>query len=91
MRRKLFPFFFFCPGGGGVLPYKRLMGVCRWIGGLFNRVSIMGSHIFAFLGVIQFSICTDNKRTRMFVVQMKSKVFLIQSKMWHGSIHRNRK
>ena len=51
----------------------------------------MGSHIFAFLGVRQFSICTVSKRTRMFVVQMKSKVFLIQSKRWHGSIHRNRK
>ena len=23
-------------GGGGVLPYKRLMGMCRWIGSHFH-------------------------------------------------------
>ena len=27
-----FPFSPFVPGGGGVLPYKRLMGMCRWMG-----------------------------------------------------------
>ena len=40
----------------------------------------MGSHIFGFLGVRQFLIFTVSKRTRMFVLQMKSKVFFIQSK-----------
>ena len=47
---------------GGALPYKRLMGMCRWIGSHFhdwtdyNGVAFsieftrMGSHIFGFLG-----------------------------------------
>ena len=39
----------------------------------------MGSHIFGFFWVRQFFIFTVNKRTRMFVQQMKSKVFFIQS------------
>ena len=26
----------FNPGGGGVLPYKRLMGMCRWMGSHFH-------------------------------------------------------
>ena len=24
------------PGGGGLLPYKRLMGMCRWMGSHFH-------------------------------------------------------
>ena len=33
------------PGGGGVLPCKRLMGMCRWMGSIFTTgVTIMGSH-----------------------------------------------
>ena len=47
---------------GGVLPFKRLMGMCRWMGShfhdwidydggcIFNGVTMMGSHIFGFLG-----------------------------------------
>ena len=42
---------------GGILPYKRLMGMCRWMGShfqdwvdswgtIFGRVTRMGSHIF---------------------------------------------
>ena len=66
--------------------------MCRWMGSLFhdwidyNGVSfsiellIMGSHIFEFLGERQFFIFTVSKRTRMFVPQMKSKVFFIQCK-----------
>ena len=48
-------------GGGGILPFKRLMGMCRWIGShfhdwidyngiAFSIVTKMGSHIFGFLG-----------------------------------------
>ena len=44
--------------GGGLLPYKRLMGMCRWMGShfhkwidYFKRVTRMGSRIFLFLGV----------------------------------------
>ena len=46
---------------GGVLPYMRLMVMCRWMlshfhdwidynGCIFNRVTRMGSHIFGFWG-----------------------------------------
>ena len=57
------------PGGwgGGVLPYKRLMGMCCWMGSHFhnwidyNEVAfsielLKESHIFGFLGVRQFFI-----------------------------------
>ena len=48
-------------GVGGILPYKRLTGMCRWMGShfhdwidyngvFFDRVTRMGSHIFRFLG-----------------------------------------
>ena len=40
---------------------------------------------FEFFGVRQFFIFTVGKRTRMFVLQMKSKVFFIQSKKWVNS------
>ena len=40
----------------------------------------MGSHIFEFWGVRHwFFIFTVSKRTRMFALQMKSKVFFIQN------------
>ena len=67
-------------GGGGVLPDKRLMMMCRWMGSHFhdwidyNGVAFsesffrMGSQIFCFLGVRQFFISTDSKGTRMFVL-----------------------
>ena len=66
--------------------------MCRWMGSLFHdwidyngvffstELLIMGSHIFEFLGERQFFIFTVSKRTRMFVPQMKSKVFFIQCK-----------
>ena len=51
------------PGGwcAGILPFKRLMGMCRWIGShfhdwidyngiAFSIVTKMGFHIFGFLG-----------------------------------------
>ena len=49
-------------GGRGLLPYKRLIGMCRWMGShfddwsdynegrIFNRFTRMGLHIFGFLG-----------------------------------------
>ena len=61
--------------------------MCRWMGShfhdwidydgrgrIFNRVLDFG-----FFGVRLFFIFTVSKRTRMFVLQMKSKVFFIQS------------
>ena len=68
--------------------------MCRWMGShfhdrdllewgrIFNRVTRMGWHMFGFfLGKILLHI-TVSKLTRMFVLQMKSKVFFIQSKKW---------
>ena len=43
-------------------------------------MTIMGLHIFGFFGVRQFFLFTVIKRTRMFVLQLKNKVFFIQSK-----------
>ena len=65
-----------------VLPYKRLIGMCPWMGSHFhvwidyNGVAFsiellkwgMGSHIFGFLGVRLFFIFTVSKRNRMFVL-----------------------
>ena len=70
------------PGGGGGC-------AAGWGHILTTGLTIMGSHIVGFLGVRQFFIFTISKRTRMFVLQMKSKVFFIQFK--NGSIHKNRK
>ena len=64
-------------GGGGVLPYKRLMGMCRWMGSHFhdwidcNGVAFSIEftrmvHTFSdFSGVRKFFF---SKRTRMFVL-----------------------
>ena len=54
-------------------------------GRIFHRVTRMGSHIFGFFRVRQFFIFTVSKRTRMFVPQMKSKVFFIQCNKWVNS------
>ena len=51
-------------------------------------LSIIGSYIFGFFflgGVRQFFIFTVSKPTGMFVLQMKSKGFLFQSKKWVSS------
>ena len=76
--------------GGRVLPYKRLMRVGShfhdWVdhnGVAFSIELLEWSR--AFSGVRQFLIFTVRKRTRMFVLQMKSKVFFIQSKKWVNS------
>ena len=70
---------------GGVLPYERLMGMYRWMGSHFQQSYQNGSHIFGFFRVRQFFIFTVSKRTRMFVSQMKSKVFFIQCNKWVNS------
>ena len=67
-------------GGGGVLPYKRLMGMCCWMGSHFHNwidyngvafsiglLDRMGSPFLIF-GVRQFFIFMVSKRTRMFVL-----------------------
>ena len=46
----------------------------------------MRSHIFGFLGIRQLFIFTVSKRTRTFVLQMKSNMFFVQSQ--NGSIHK---
>ena len=42
----------------------------------------MGSHIFGFFGVRHFFTFTVSKRTRMFALWVKSRVFFIQLKKW---------
>ena len=53
--------------GGGILPFKRLMGMCRWIGShfhdwidyngiAFSIVTKMGSHIFGVRELFIFTV-----------------------------------
>ena len=82
-------------GAGGrrglLLPYKRLMGMSCWMGShflelidyngvAFSRELLEWGRAFSdFLGQDSSSYFTVSKRTRMFVLSMKSKVFFIQS------------
>ena len=79
-------------GGGGVPPHKRLTGGCRGMGSHFhdwidyNGVAFSIELLewgctFSDFGVRQFFIFTVSKRTRMFVLYVKSKVFFIQYKV----------
>ena len=65
--------------GGGALPYKRLMGMCRWMGSHFhdwidyNGVAfsielLEWGRIFSDFGVRELFIFTVSKRTRIFVL-----------------------
>ena len=68
------------PGRRGYFLITGKWGCAAGWGPIFmTGLTIMGSHIFGFFGVRQFSIFMVSKRTRMFVLQMKSKVLLIQS------------
>ena len=78
-----------CSPGREVLPYKKLMGMWRWIGPPFydsidcNGVAFSTELLewgctFSYSWVRQFFIFTVSKRTRMFVLSVKSKVFFIQ-------------
>ena len=64
---------------GGLLPYKRLMGMCHWMGPHFldwidyNGVAfsielLKWGRSFPDFWVRQFFIVTVSKRTRMFVL-----------------------
>ena len=70
--------------------------MCCWIGSHlhvwidYNGVEfsielLEWGRTFGFFGVRQVFIFMVSKRTRMFVLQMKSKVFFIQSKKWVSS------
>ena len=75
----------------GVLPYKRLIGMCRWMvshfhdwidyNGIFNSYEDGLTHSRDF-GVRKVFM---SKRTGMFVLQVKSKVASFNLK--NGSIH----
>ena len=77
---------------GGVFPYKRLMGMYRWMGSHFhdwidyNGVAfsielLAWGHTFSdFGGTVRPFIFMVSKRTRAFLLQRKSQVFFIQSK-----------
>ena len=57
-----------------------------------TRLTIRGSQIFGFWGVRQFFIFLVSKRTRMFVLQVKSKVkSSLNLKTYCRLIHKNRK
>ena len=77
------------PPGGGELPYKRLMGICHSMGSHFhdwldyNGVAfsielLEWGRTFSDFWVRQFLISTVSKRTRMFVLQIKSVVHSIK-------------
>ena len=58
-------------GGGGVTALQEASGDVPLV--TFSRVTRMGSHIFAILGVRLFFLLMVSKRTSMFVLQMKMK------------------
>ena len=74
--------------GGGVLSYKMLMEMCRWMGSHFhdcidyNGVAFSIELLewgctFSDFGVRQFFIFTVSKRTRMFVLKLKTESVLL--------------
>ena len=83
-----------CPsqGGGGVLPYKRLMGMCcsmgshfhGWIdynGVAFSIELLEWSRTFSDFRVRKFFTFMVSECTRMFVLYVKSEVFFIRYKV----------
>ena len=68
-----------CAAGWGHIFMTGLEDYYKW-GCIFNRVTRMGLHIFGFFRVRQFFTFTVSKRTRMFVLYVKSKVSFFQSK-----------
>ena len=79
-------------GGGGVLPYKRLMGCAAGCGRIFTTgLTIMGSHIFEFLGIRHlFSIYVRLANVPE-CLHCRRKVKCSLFNLKHGSIHKNRK
>ena len=67
-------------GGGASLYCRRLIGICCKMGSHFHDwIDYNGvTHFPIFGGKTVLHIYGHRKRTRMFVLQMKSKVFLIQ-------------
>ena len=73
--------------GGGVLPYKRLMGMCHWMRSHFDEWIDCNEVAFS-MKLLEWGrsfLFSVSKPTRMFVLQMKSKLFFIQSKKWVNS------
>ena len=65
-------------GGGGLLPYKRLMGMCRWMGShfhdwtdyngvAFSKELLEWGRTFSDFWGRELFIFTVSKRTRIFV------------------------
>ena len=74
---------------GGSLPDKRLMGMCRWMGShfhdwidyngvAFSKELLQWGRTFSDFWGRELFIFTVSKRTRIFVLQVKSNVFFIQ-------------
>ena len=79
-------------GGGGILPYKRLTGMCRWVlspfhdwidynGVAFSIELLEWGRTFSDSWGKTFFTFTVRKGTRMFALSVKSKVFFIQCKV----------
>ena len=77
--------------GGRVLPHKRLMVMCRWMrshfrdwidynGVAFSIELLEWGRTFSDFGVRQFFIFTVSKRTRMFVLYVKSVLHSVQGR-----------
>ena len=79
-------------GGGGLFPYKRLMGCAAGCGRIFTTgLTIMGSHIFEFLGIRHlFSIYVRLANVPE-CLHCRRKVKCSLFNLKHGSIHKNRK
>ena len=82
----------YMPRGVRILrPYKRLMGMCSWMGSHFREwIDYNGVAHFRIFGVRQFFIFMVSKCTRMFMLQMKSKVFFIHYPK-NGSVNKTRR
>ena len=50
---------------GRVLPYKKLMGMCRWMGSHFHDLIDYNGVAFS-IELLEYIIFTVSKRTRMF-------------------------
>ena len=89
-------------GGGGVLPYKRLMGMCRWIGShfhdwlttmgrIFNRVTRIWTYrrtFSDFWGVLHINLRLANVPECLYC---RGKVKCFSFNLKNGSIHKNSK
>ena len=81
-----------CVCGGGLLPYKRIMGMCRWMGSHFHDWIDYNGVAFSRLSIEllewgrTFSDCLGEEffMTFIFTVSKRTRMFMffMQSKIW---------